>query len=136
MVLTSSRSHRDMSLSIVINRPALATFLKENERWKMKQTLGKYPTIGAVLMALSMCISSISPSTDIILSSEASISNGLLEPCVRAARAAILRDLDRWIHNIDNVRRIMCWGRVLGPSFEDDPRHSDRLKTIQDKRRK
>jgi hypothetical protein len=49
----------------------------------------KYPTIGAALTALSMCISCIRPTTDIILSSQASISDGLLEPCVRSARAAI-----------------------------------------------
>ena len=53
----------------------------------------KYPTIGAVLTALSMCFSSMRPTTDITLASQASISDGLLEPCVRAARAAILRDL-------------------------------------------
>ena len=51
----------------------------------------KYPTIGAALTAVSMCISSMRPTTDIILPSEASISNGLLEPCVRAARAGFMR---------------------------------------------
>ena len=55
----------------------------------------KYPTIGSALTALSMCISSMRPTTDIILSSQASISDGLLEPCVRSARAAILRDLQQ-----------------------------------------
>ena len=80
----------------------------------------KYPTIGAALTALSMCISSMRPTTDIILSSQASISDGLLEPCVRSARAAILRDLQhRWIEDIDdNVRRILCIGAMLDPRFK------------------
>ena len=80
----------------------------------------KYPTIGAALTALSMCISSMRPTTDITLSSQASISDGLLEPCVRAARAAILRDLqERWIEQIDdNVRRILCIGAMLDPRFK------------------
>ena len=55
----------------------------------------KYPTIGAALTALSMCISSMRPTTDIILSSQVSISDGLLEPCVRSVRTAILRDLQQ-----------------------------------------
>jgi hypothetical protein len=51
-----------------------------------------------------MCISSMRPTTDIILSFQASIFNGLLEPCVRAARAAILRDLEqRWTEHIESV---------------------------------
>jgi len=80
----------------------------------------KYPTIGAALTALSMCISSMRPATDITLASQASISDGLLEPCVRAARAAILRDLqERWIEQIDdNVRRILCIGAMLDPRFK------------------
>ena len=60
------------------------------------------------------------PTTDIILSSHASISDGLLEPYVRAARAVILRDLqERWIEQIDdNVRRILCIGSMLDPHFK------------------
>ena len=53
-------------------------------------------------------------------SSQASISDGLLEPCVRSARAAILRDLQqRWIEDIDdNVQRILCIGAMLDPHFK------------------
>ena len=60
------------------------------------------------------------PTTVIILSSQVSISDGLLEPCVRSARAAILRDLQqRWIEDIDdNVRRILCIGAMLDPRFK------------------
>ena len=58
----------------------------------------KYLTIGATLTALSICISSMCPTTDITLSSQVNISNGLMDPCVRAVRASILRDLEeRWI---------------------------------------
>ena len=57
----------------------------------------KYPTIGADLTVVSMCISSIRPTTDIILSYQVSISNGLMESSVRVERATILRDLEqRW----------------------------------------
>ena len=103
MVLTRWRSHRDMSVSVVINRPALVAFFEENECLVedeadpgkyLKMHLGttdfkildqfagmletmaqasqicegdKYPTIGAALTALSMCISSMRPTTDITL---------------------------------------------------------------------
>ena len=156
MVLTRWRSHRDMSVSVVINRPALVAFFEENDCMVedeggpgkyLKMHLGttdfkildqfsgmletmaqasqicegdKYPTIGVALTALSMCISSMCPTTDITLSSQGSISDRLLEPCVRAARAAILRDLqERWIEQIDdNVRRILCIGAMLDPRFK------------------
>ena len=80
----------------------------------------KYPTIGAAHTAVSMCISSMRPTTDIILSFQASIFNGLLDPCVRAARAGILRDLEqRWTEHIDyNVRRILYIGSILDPPFK------------------
>ncbi len=60
------------------------------------------------------------PTTDIILSFQTSIFNGLLEPCVRAARAGILRDLEqRWTEHIDyNVRRILCIWAMLDPRFK------------------
>ena len=53
-------------------------------------------------------------------SSEDRISNGLLQPCVRAVRAAILRDLEQfWIEHIDdNVRRILCIEATLDPRFK------------------
>ena len=92
----------------------MSSFLARNKAQASQTCEGdKYPTIGAALTAVSMCISSMRPTTDIILSSQASISNGLLEPCVRAARAAILRDLEqRWTEHIEmmNVRRILCIG--------------------------
>jgi hypothetical protein len=145
-----------MSVSVVINRPALVVFFEENDSMVedegdpgkyLKMHLGttdfkildqfpgmletmtqasqlcegdKYPTIGAALTTLSMCISSMRPTTDITLSSQVSISDGLLEPCVRADRAAILRDLqERWIEQIDdNVRRILCIGAMLDTCFK------------------
>ena len=99
----------------------MSIFLVRNKAQSSQICEGdKYPTIGAVLTALSICISSMRPTTDIILSSQSSISDGLLEPCVRAARAAILRDLqERWIEQIDdNVRRILCIGAMLDPRFK------------------
>ncbi len=80
----------------------------------------KYPTIGDALTTVSMCISSMRPTTDIILSFQASIFNGLMEPCVRAARAAIFRDLEqRWTEDIDyNVRMILCIRSMLDPHFK------------------
>jgi hypothetical protein len=59
----------------------------------------KYPTIGVTLKkkktTLSNCISSMRPTTDITLSSQASISNGLLEPCVRVVRHGSRGEVDR-----------------------------------------
>ena len=80
----------------------------------------KYPTIGAALTALSICISSMCPTTDIILSSQTGISNGLLDPFVCADRDTILWDLEMgWIDQIDdNVRRILCIGSTLDPRFK------------------
>jgi hypothetical protein len=69
----------------------MSSFLARNKAQTSQICEGdKYPTIGAALTAVSMCISSMRPTTDIILPSEASISNGLLEPCVRAARAGFM----------------------------------------------
>ena len=67
-----------------------------------------------------MCIPSGCPTVDIILSSQTIISNGLLDPSVRVARAAILWDLEQcWIEEIDdNVRRILCIGVMLDPRFK------------------
>ena len=76
----------------------------------------KYPTIGDALTV----ISSMCPTTDIILSSHTNISDGVLEPCVRSGRASILRDLEeRWIEdNVYNVRRLLCIGAMLDPLFK------------------
>ncbi len=71
------------------------------------------PTIVASLTTLIMWISIMCPTTDIILSSQVRISNGLLESCVRADRAAILWDLEQWWIEQANptVRGIQQWSK-------------------------
>jgi len=63
----------------------MSIFLVHNKT-QVSQICGgdKYPTIGAGLTELSVCISSLSqcPATDIILSSQVNISNGLMDPSV------------------------------------------------------
>ena len=157
MVLTRWRSHRDMSLSVVRNKPSLETFFSENEvivddssvssgKKKlvfesrefrildqfsaMLETMAmasqvlegdKYPTIGAALTSLSMCIASLRPEREVVLMSGSSVGDAVLEPCVRQARAAILKDMiQRWIKDIDdNVKRTLLIGAMLDPRFKN-----------------
>lgn len=50
-----------------------------------------------------------------------SVGDALLDPCVRQARAAILKDMiQRWIKDIDdNVKRTLLIGAMLDPRFKD-----------------
>ena len=81
----------------------MSRFLSHNKTHVSQICEGdKYPTIGATLTTVSKCISSVCPTTDIILSSQTSIVNCLLESSVCAARDVIFRDLEqRWTEHID-----------------------------------
>jgi hypothetical protein len=82
----------------------------------------KYPTIGCVLAVVGMVIESMRPGTDVtLISSGIAMKHDKLEACVRAARAAILLDLqERWVDGIDDhTRRTLLIGSQVDPRFKN-----------------
>ena len=66
-VRNSSRVSGGISVSSVYNKAQTSQICERD----------KYPTVGVALSELSMCTSSMCPTTEIILSSQTSISNGM-----------------------------------------------------------